>query len=130
MTYGGVESLLVPWYTSQLTGTRVVTETPSDLQAQVPLVRLVAMSDIADPVVTRWREIRWILQFYAVGSPAAAALAEQGVAVTMNGLRGQTLAGAGVTFVAQDSGPSWVPYADTQVRQYVASFNGRILLQP
>lgn len=128
-SYQGIEALLVPWYASQLTGVRVVTETPSDLQSEVPVVRLVAISSVSDVnLPNRLVTIRWVLQCYDNGPQAASELAEQARHATMSALKGAPLVGADVTYVGHESGPSWVAYADTQIRQYVASYSARLTL--
>lgn len=128
MTFGGTEALLVPWYAARVPA-RVVTETPSDLQTQVPLLRLAAVGGTTDPSAPmRLRVIRWVIHSYAAGAPAAAELAEQAHAATMSALRGATLADADVTLTSCESAPAWVPYADTVLRQYVATYNAHILL--
>lgn len=127
-TFGGAEAALQPWYAALDLG-RVVTELPSDLQTQVPLLQVVGVGGSADPSApTRLQVIRWVLHHFAVGAPATAALAEAAFKSTMTTLRGSSLQGADVTLVTCEARPAWVPYADTQVRQYVATYNAHILL--
>lgn len=129
MTFPGAEAALVPWYTARLTGARVVTETPADLQTVTPVLRVVSVGGASDPSLpTRFRLIRWMVQCYAVGAVDTLTFAEQVHALTMGALRGSALTGADVTFVGHDSGPSWTPYLDPQVRQYVVGYNARLLL--
>lgn len=129
MTFGGVEALLIPWYTQQLTGVRVVSETPSDLQAQAPLVRLVSVGGAADrSVPNRLRVIRWTAHCFADSPLDTQGLAERVYALTLGPLRGASLTGATVSMTDVVAAPAWVGYADPLIRQYVASYSATVLL--
>lgn len=129
MTYRGVKRLLVPFYEAQFPTARIVTELPSDLQLRLPLIQVVGISDLPDPKAPqRFREVRWVLQTFAVGDVAAEDFCNDVAAVSTTVLPGSSLADADVPYVAQVAGPTWLPYPDTQVRQYMASFTARLLV--
>lgn len=126
MTFGGVEALLVPWLKSALGGVRAVTELPSDLQAQVPLHRVMGAGGTANPDMPRLLVPRVSIDSFDVGY-AAASQAAQAARAAMLSLRGQTINGTAFTFVELVSGPIWVPYPDTQIRQFTAMYQLHVM---
>lgn len=121
MSYSGVEALVVPWLTSVL-GVRCVTETPSDLAAQVPVHRVVSAGGAVDAGVPSFVNPRVSVDSFAVGYGPAAAAAEAAKRAMLVSLPRQTLAGCTVTRVELQSGPVWIPYADTSLRQFSATY--------
>jgi hypothetical protein len=125
VSFGGVEALLVPWLASTL-GQRVVTETPSDLATISPVHRITGAGGTANPDLPRLIVPRVGISSFALGYLAASEAAEA-VKTAMFSLRGKTVDGAGITFVELVSGPVWVPYVDTDVRQFAATYQLHIM---
>lgn len=126
-----IEAMLVPWATSTL-AVRAVTEIPADLAAVAPLLRFLRVGGVADPSNPNFDAPRVVVDSFAVGFGPAGDLAARVEHAMRVLLPGVTLpaGGAGtatVTRVDTVSGPSWVPYADTALRHFVATYGLHVM---
>jgi hypothetical protein len=115
-----IEALLVPWLASTM-DIRVTTEIPDDLQAVLPLARVIATGGASSADNPRFRVPRVSVDWFADGYGAAADLALAGDSA-MRKLAGVTIGAVTVTQVETVSLPAWVPYADTNLRHFVSAF--------
>jgi hypothetical protein len=115
-----IEALLIA-PGSAATASRFVTETPSDLAAQVPVVRVVRLGGASSDDLARFDAPTLSFECYANGLIAAMDLAKA-VDRWVRSLPGKKLADGTVVTKAQTvSGPAWRPYTDTSIRQYGCS---------
>lgn len=114
------EHVVVAWLEADLTGVRVVTETPKDLATEVPLVQVVGIGG-SDSVLTL--DTATIdVDAFALTREAARDLAERARTSMRVTLPGRTVAGAFVARVETVSAPKWVPYDNTALRRFVATY--------
>lgn len=114
------EHVVVAWLDADLTGVRVVTETPKNLATEVPLVQVVGIGG-SDSVLTL--DTATIdVDAFALTREAARDLAERARTSMRVTLPGRTVAGAFVARVETVSAPKWVPYDNTALRRFVATY--------
>lgn len=120
-----VEPLLIAWFGHDLK-VDATTETPPHLEEKIPLVQVVRISGADDgfrldrPLVD--------VDVFAATRLAAAQLADQARA-SLRRLRWHgVFGGAVVTDVATVTGPRWLPYDNTAVRRYGATY--RLAVHP
>lgn len=120
MSFPDIEALLVGWLQGQFPAARVVTETPADLTGNLPLVKVRRTSGDDDnvrldrPVVD--------LDVFDTDVQAASALSAQIRDALLYTLPYAMPVGGTVTGVYTVVGPRWLPYDDTSVRRYQASY--------
>lgn len=115
--FSSVEDVLGPWLAAA-TGVRVVTETPAVLpSALVQLVR-VGGADIDHGIDLATVSILC----FGTDRATAQGLAETVRAHLRNVLPGTKFVGFVVNRVQTISGPSWLPYVDTNVRVFDAAY--------
>lgn len=122
MAFGGVNALLIGWASSQF-GYRCATKTPADLQDVVPFARIIEFGgpdDDDDPtLIVPSVSVDWFGGDWA----SAEALAVAGHRALRRDLPGQAVGpDAVVTAVRTISRPAFVPWDDTQVVRFAASY--------
>lgn len=121
-----IEGLLVPWLHAQRPGSRVCTETPSDLAQIAETIRVARAGGGQNLVLGR---PRIVIDSFAIktddlsAKEAARALACAVDELMLWTLRRSKLGNFYVTMVEQTSGPSWVPDANKTIRHYVATYS-------
>ena len=123
ITLPDVEKVLVGWLTGQLTQIRSCTDLPDDLADAVPLLQV---RRATGAVSHRNQDQAFIdLNAYGADDAAASQLAIQAETLLL-GTRNATTGGAVIRNVASVVRPRWLPYADTNVRLYAASYSLRL----
>lgn len=128
-TLPDVALALVPWLEARLTDVRACTELPATLETSVPLLQ---MHRVSGAIATRIHD-RAFLDVNAFGADAVAAsrLARQAEALLL-GLRNVTVSADDVAAVLGNAEsvvrPRWLPYPNTAVRLYGATYS--ITLHP
>lgn len=120
-----IVALLLPALSSSL-NLRVATELPDNLGAVVPLVRLTPTGGGSDPNLPAFTTPRISVDSFALGYNDAEQLAYR-VDAAFHGLAGRTFGTSTVTRVDTVSLPAWVPYADTDLRHFVNSFQLHVM---
>jgi hypothetical protein len=118
-----VESVLVGWMGGLLGDARVCTDLPADLSGNAPLVQV---RRITGGVSSRTQDAA-VVDVHAFGADDAAAseLAIQAETLLL-GSRNITTGGAVVRGSESVVRPRWVPYVDTSVRLYAATYTIRL----
>lgn len=114
------------WFISVLTDAvtaRVAAETPSDLESQVPFLRVVRIGGPDDGVTLD--EPTMAFHTYGTSQKAANQLAYD-VKVAVYGLRGIVHNGAVLTAARSLSGPSWAAVENQNLRHAVLLMQARI----
>ena len=121
MTFSGVEALLIGWLPAQIDGVRFLTDLPSAIATQVPVVQVVRVGGPSDDNDPTFHTATVSVDCFAVDRMAATLLAQQ-VDTALHRLPGVTTGGATVTKVQTVSGASWRPFDDTTIRRFGASY--------
>lgn len=121
-----VERVLLGWLRPQLAGVRVLTDLPGDLEQQLPVVQIVRVGGGRD-FSYRLDQARVDIDCYAATRSAAAALAGQ-VRTLAGTLPNTETGGAVVTRVLEETGPSWRPEANPNLRRFGLTL--RVVLRP
>lgn len=129
MSVVSAEPVLVAWLTGAFPDARVVTETPADLAANVPCIRVRRIGG-ADEAVWTFDNPTMDFDCYAVGRAAARDLAYAVRASLRRDLPGQIVAGAFVLSCRTFSGPVWTPYDNTDLRRFTYSAEFRLQEMP
>lgn len=126
VTWPDVERVLLDWLRPQLPGTRLVTELPADLEARLPVVQILRVGGGRD---FSWRLdlARVDVEVYAATRAAAAGLAGQ-VRTLLATLPNVQTSGAVVVRVIEETGPSWRPEANPNLRRFGMTL--RVVLRP
>jgi hypothetical protein len=114
------ESLVRGWLAEQFTPTRVVTELPANLGDVVPVIQVTRFGGSDDVIVLDNAHID--VDTFAATRDDARTLAEQVRTALRLHLPGVTTGGGVVTSVTTMSAPRWVPYDNTNLRRFVASY--------
>ena len=115
-----IEAVLVAWIEDNVEDVRASTETPSDLDGQLPWIQVGRIGGPYDgfrrdqPVVD--------ITVYDTTGPDAADLALQLQELFHQQLAGSTTSGAVINRVETRSGPHWVPYDNPGMRRYEATY--------
>lgn len=115
-----VEAALIAWLEDNVEGVHASTETPSDLDDQLPWLQVRRVGGPYDGF-RRDQPIVDIASFAATG-PAAADLALQVQTLLHEQLWGATTGGTVFSRVKTDVGPHWVPYDNPAMRRYEATY--------
>jgi len=107
------ETVTHAWLTTAFPAARVVTETPADLESDLPLIKVQGLGGPRRLVLGRPTVD---VECYAATKDAARILAGQVNDSLIYRMRG-LIAGSNVTHT-QGQMPSWRPYANTNVRRY------------
>lgn len=122
-----IEALLVPWLADQRVDTHFCTETGPDLQTTLETVQIARAGGGQKMTLANPRIVvdSFAIQNLGVSArQAARTLAYAIDDLLLWQLRGVDLAeGVYVTHVAQVSGPSWVPDANTLLRHFAATYS-------
>lgn len=121
-----VERVLLGWLRPQLTGVTVLTDLPANLEARLPLLQIVRVGGGRD---FSWRldVARVDIDAYAATRTAAADLAGQ-VRTLLGTLPNVQTGGALVVRVAEETGPSWRPELNPNLRRFGMTL--RVVLRP
>jgi hypothetical protein len=114
------EGFIRDWLAAQFAPTRVVTELPANLADVVPLLQVTRFGGQDDFITLDAANID--IDAFAVGRDAARTLAEQARTAVRLHLPGYASGGAAVQSVTTISAPRWVPYDNTSLRRFVASY--------
>jgi hypothetical protein len=118
-----VEQMLVAWLGLQFPGSRFVTEAPADSSFSAAVAGgLVRVQRVGGPRMYAIDRPTVVIDCFKPDRPAAKALALQVADALYLRLPGVPLPGGVVGHVAEISGPSWVPWDDTNVRRVVATY--------
>ena len=118
--YASAESVVRGWLATQFAPTRVVTELPADLGSVVPVIQVTRFGGSDDALTLDAANID--VDTFADTRDASRALAEQVRAAMRLHLPGYADNGAAVQSVTTISAPRWVPYDNTSLRRFVASY--------
>lgn len=119
MAYIDVELLLTTWIHATR-GVKCVTELPSNLADVLPVVQVQRIAG-ADVELTLDQAVVDI-DVYAADRASARLLADQVRHDMRLNLHGYTGGGGVVALVEVASGPHWLPYDNTNLRRYQASY--------
>lgn len=108
---------------SALTGTRIVGETPANLQDVLPVVQVLRVGGPDDGVILDMPTIA-VHAFAATQQAANALCAQAGTA--FRDARGQVVNGAVATKVRKLGGPNWAPYTNQAVKHAVSLYQLRV----
>jgi hypothetical protein len=122
VTFGGVEALLIGWLGTQIPGVRFLTDLPTAIATQVPVVQVVAVGGPDDSNDAKLGKPTISVDCFAADRLAASDLAEAVRRALRISLVGRTTGGATVTKVETISRPSWRPFDDTTIRRFGASY--------
>lgn len=125
MTYAEAETVIVAAAVAHFTGKRICTETPNDLAAVVPAIRITRFSGISDEIYT-FDNPQVDFDCYAATRAAAQTLAYDVRAWVRQTLPGSIIGDdtTGRAFVARSQdiqGPVWTPYDNTSLRRFTYS---------
>lgn len=115
-----VEPSILAWLAAR-TGARCVTELPSDLIGSVPLIEVGRIGG-SDRVLTMDAARVDITCFAAAPRDNARKLAYQVHDLLRLRLPGTVVPGGVVLRVLTESGPTWLPYDNTSVRRFAATY--------
>jgi hypothetical protein len=115
-----VEKTLVSYLSGQLANTRVCTETPADMLSVLPVVQVQRVSGADDGF--RLDSPAVDVSVYASTRDDASSVSQTILGLFSGDLRGKVVGTAVVTGVKTIAGPRWLPYDDTNVRRYQASY--------
>ena len=121
-----IEAVLIAWLEDNIEDVRASTETPHDLDDELPWLQVVRISGPYDgfrrdqPVVD--------VTVFAASGPAASDLALQVQHLFHEQLRGSTSSGAVFNDVETRAGPHRVPYDNPNMRRYEATY--RFVVHP
>jgi hypothetical protein len=118
-TYPDVEQALAVWLGNTM-AVRSVTETPANLSTTLPVISVDRIGG-ADPTVSI-DEATVDVEVFHTNRILARTLALAAQAAIRYQLPGQTLGGGVVTRTKTISAPHWVPYDDTNLRRFVATY--------
>lgn len=118
--YASAESVVRGWLATQFSPTRVVTELPADLAAVVPVIQVTRFGGSDGTLTLDAANID--VDTFATTRDASRSLAEQVRAALRLHLPGYAASGAAVQSVTTISAPRWVPYDNTALRRFVASY--------
>lgn len=124
MPYVEAEPLLLSWLRTAFPAARLVTETPADLAAHLPLIRVQRFGGTADAY--QFDTARLDVDVFAATRAAARTLAYQVRASLLQDLPGQYVDGAMVLSVDEFLGPIWTPYENTNLRRFTLSVSIRL----
>lgn len=122
-TLPDVEAVLAGWLTAQFPELRTCTELPADLRDSVPLLQVRRVTG----AVSHRNQDSAIVDLNAYGGDDATAsqLALQAEALLLDS-RNITTGGAVLRNTDSVVRPRWLPYADTAVRLYAATYTIRL----
>lgn len=120
MSYVSAELVVRTFLAAQFPTTRVVTETPADLQDQVPLLRVVRFGGSDDELTLDVARVD--VDAFAIGRDAARQLGEDARTALRLKAPGQTVAGGFIAAVRTESAPSWTPWDDTDLRRFTSTY--------
>lgn len=124
MPYAEAEVVLRDWLDTAFTSARVVTETPADMTANLPVIRVQAFGGTGDAY--QFDTARLDVDVFHSTRAAARTLAYQVRASLLQNLPGQYLHGAMVLSVAEFLAPIWTPYDNTNLRRFTLSVSVRL----
>ena len=128
MPFVAAESLIHNWLATHFSPTRVVTELPANLATQVPIIQVTRFGGSDDLPVIDHAHVD--VDTFAATRDASRALAEQVRAALRFQMPGYASSGYAVQSVTTISAPRWVPYDDTGLRRFVASYRITIHSNP
>jgi hypothetical protein len=114
------EPLIRGWLAAQFPTARVVTELPSNLADVLPLIQVARFGGASSDYVRDAANVD--IDTFDVTRAAARLLGEQVRVAFLLHLPGYASGGAAVSSVADISAPRWVPYDNTDLRRFVASY--------
>ena len=114
------ESLVRDWLATQFNPTRVVTELPANLGDALPLIQVTRFGGSDDVLTLDAANID--VDTFGATRDAARSLGEQVRSALRLHLPGYSTGTAGVQSVTTISAPRWVPYDNTNLRRFVASY--------
>lgn len=117
------ELLLLTALATPLTGVRLCTETPGDLDQLPKTVQVVRAGGGKNFILAA---PRMVLHSYANGGVGAVRQLASDVDTAVLALRGQTVDGICITWVEQTSGPSGVPDQNPALRHMTATYSLRL----
>lgn len=131
MSVVSAESALVEWLTSAFPAARVVTETPADLVANLPCIRVTRFGGV-DEYIWTFDNPTMDFDCYAASRAAARDLAYQVRASLRRDLPGRIVGGVFVLSCRTFSGPVWTPYDNTTngLRRFTYSAELRLQEMP
>jgi hypothetical protein len=118
LAYADVEALLTSWLQGQLgAAARVVTETPANItQTLVQVIRIGGARRFTFDHATV------DIECFATTRQLARAMSDQVGLLLEQTLPGQRIGAGSVGAVICTSGPSWLPWDDTNVRRFGATY--------
>lgn len=119
MAYVDVEQMLVG-YINARRGCKTYTELPADMLGNIPLAQVQRIAG-ADPIITLDQAVVTV-DVFAADRASAHVLAEQIRTDFRTNLTGYRFGGGTVALVETASGPSWIPYDNTNLRRYTAAY--------
>lgn len=120
-----IEDLLPPALRTAFPGVRVVTETPANLVAVLPLIQVTGIGGSGNAY--DFENPRADLDVFAATRGDARHLAQQVHDWLLRNLPGQTLgAGSAVLTVTEFMAPTWTPYDNTNLRRFTLSVGMRL----
>lgn len=128
MDFADVEKLLVGWLKTQLTPVRVVTETPANLQAVLPVIQVGRVGGADRDVVIDNALVT--VDCFGASREAAKTLAEQVRTALRFQLPGHATTDCVVTKTTTVSAPAWRPWDDTSLRRFGASYQITFTARP
>jgi hypothetical protein len=114
------EPLVRGWLDAQFPTARVVTELPANLADVVPAIQVTRFGGSDDFITLDAANID--IDTFAATRDASRSLSEQVRAALRLHLPGYAANGAAVQSVTTISAPRWVPYDNTSLRRFVASY--------
>jgi len=126
VVWPNVELVLLDWLRPQLPGVRVLTDLPADLEQQLPVVQVTRVGGGRD-FSYRLDTARVDIDCYAATRTAAAGLAGQ-LRTLVALLTNTETGGAVVVRVFEETGPSWRPETNPNVRRFGLTL--RVVLRP
>ena len=114
------ETLVRGWLATQFPGVRVVTEVPANLADVVPLIQVSRFGGSDDTIVTDAANID--VDTFGATRDEARSLGGQVRSALRLHLPGYAAGGGAVQSVTTISAPRWVPYDNTNLRRFVASY--------
>lgn len=125
MSYADAEDALVTALSAQFQDVLVCTETPSDLAAHLPCIRVTRFAGASEAVYT-FDNPSVDFDCYAATRQAARTLAYEVRTYVRGALLGTTAAGAFFSRARDILGPHWTPYDNTSLRRFTYSAAIRI----
>jgi hypothetical protein len=120
MPLATAELVVRDWLTTAFPTARVVTETPANLEQELPCIQVVRFGG-ADPLLVL--DVANIdIDTYAASRDASRILAEQVRTSLRLHAEGQSVDGAFIAAVTTITAPRWVPYDNTNLRRFTAAY--------